>query len=191
MARRWRRWGAAVLRLPGRIRTRWRRSLQFRVVAVTMVLSIVVAVGLGEFVADRVARGLQTTRFSVATGIAESGFQTARDELSSNGSGSLNSTNLDDASRALFTQLNNGSAGGRLYQVALEFTGDNAGAITGSTPGFDPSSLPSDFQTTVQAAANANQIFSVYATLQETSQSGSPVEVPAVLFGQRVSPAAG
>ena len=48
-----------MLCLPGRIRTRWRRSLQFRVVAVTMVLSVIVAVGLGEFVA-RLPDGLAT-----------------------------------------------------------------------------------------------------------------------------------
>ena len=52
MALRLRRWGAAVLRFPGRVRFHWRRSLQFRVVAVTMVLSVIVAVGLGEYVAD-------------------------------------------------------------------------------------------------------------------------------------------
>ena len=189
MARRWRRWGAAVLRLPGRIRSRWRRSLQFRVVAVTMVLSIVVAVGLGEFVADRVARGLQTTRFSVATGIAESGFQTAFTDLNTNGGGSLNGANLDDASRALFSQLDNGSAGGRLYQVALELTGDNAGAVTGSTPGLSPLDIPSDFQRYI--ADSPNQSYSVYATLQESSGSNSSVAVPAVLFGKRVSPGGG
>ena len=124
MARRWRRWGAAVLRLPGRVRTRWRRSLQFRVVAVTMVLSIVIAVGLGEFVAGRVAKGLQATRYSVATGIAESGFRIARSQLGSYSDGTVNDSNIADAASQLIDLLNAGSADGQLYQVALEFTGD-------------------------------------------------------------------
>ncbi|HEX4789653.1 MAG TPA: MtrAB system histidine kinase MtrB [Actinospica sp.] len=190
MARRWRRWGAAALRLPGRIRGRWRRSLQFRVVAVTMVLSIVVAVGLGEFVADRVARGLQATRLSVATGIAESGFSTARTELQNYSTGSLNGTNLDDAARALFQQLNNGSAGGQLYQVALEFVAEPI--ATQSTRGFDPSAIPAAFRDTFDNTDNANQPFSVYATLPEMSlTTNQPVSVPAVLFGQRVSTGGG
>jgi two-component system sensor histidine kinase MtrB len=191
MARRWRRWGAAALRLPGRIRGHWRRSLQFRVVAVTMVLSVVVAVGLGEFVADRVARGLQATRLSVATGIAESGFSTARTELQdySYSTGSLNGTNLEDAAKTLFQQLNNGSAGGQLYQVALEFVGDGEPA-TQSTRGFPPSAIPADFQKTVAGAAN--QPFRVYTTLPEVSlTTNEPVSVPAVLFGQRVSTGGG
>ena len=185
MARRWRRWGAAGLRVPGRIRIHWRRSLQFRVVAVTMVLSVIVAVGLGEFVADRVARGLQTTRLSVATGIAGSGFSTARDQLSNYSSGSLNDTNLADAARGLFGQLNNGSAGGRLYQVALEFTGDAAGPIaTQTTSGLNPSNIPPAFYKAI--SQSPNQPFSVYDEVREGSQS-----VPAVLFGQQVSPGGG
>jgi two-component system sensor histidine kinase MtrB len=191
MARRWRRWGAAALRLPGQTRNRWRRSLQFRVVAVTMVLSVIVAVGLGEFVADRVARGLQATRLSVATGIAESGFSTARTDLQNYSTGSLNDTNLDDAARTLFLQLNNGSAGGQLYQVALEFVGDGAIA-TQSTRGFNPSKIPTDFQSAITHPENANQTFSVYDTLPEVSPTtNQSISVPAVLFGQQVSTGGG
>jgi two-component system sensor histidine kinase MtrB len=193
MARRWRRWGAAALRLPGQIRGHWRRSLQFRVVAVTMVLSVIVAVGLGEFVADRVARGLQATRLSVATGIAESGFAAARTDLQNYSSGSLNDTNLEDAAKTLFQQLNNGSAGGQLYQVALEFVGEGAQPIaTQSTRGFEPSAIPAAFQTTIARPENANQPFSVYSTLPEvTPTTSQQISVPAVLFGQRVSPGGG
>src|SRR5579863_2422843 len=114
MARRWRRWGAAALRLPGKVRSRWRRSLQFRVVAVTMVLSVIVAVGLGEFVADRVAKGLQATRYSVAEGIAESGFRIARTQLENYSNGTVNDSNFSDAAGQLFKLLNTGSANGQL-----------------------------------------------------------------------------
>jgi two-component system sensor histidine kinase MtrB len=143
-----------------------------------MVLSIVVAVGLGEFVADRVARGLQTTRLSVATGIAESGFTIARSDLNNYSSGSLNDTNLKDAASKLFQQLNDGSAGGQLYQVALVLEGDDAGPIdTQTTGGLDPRQIPAEFRLKISNPVYANQPFSVYDTVPE----------PAVLFGQLVS----
>jgi two-component system sensor histidine kinase MtrB len=196
MARRWRRWGAAVLRLPGRVRTRWRRSLQFRVVAVTMVLSIVIAVGLGEFVAGRVAKGLQATRYSVATGIAESGFRIARSQLGSYSDGTVNDSNIADAASQLIDQLNAGSADGQLYQVALEFTGGEDWVIPpDSTRGLslrNPDVIPADLQAKVDDPDNANQTYSEYATLGEPSLSTGRInQVPAVLFAQRVSASGG
>ena len=187
MARRWRRWGAAALRLPGRIRSRWRRSLQFRVVAVTMVLSVIVAVGLGEFVADRVAKGLQSTRYSVAQGIAESGFHIARDQLGTYSNGTVNESNFSDVATQLFTLLNTGSAGGQLYQVALEFTG-NPAISPHSTRGFDPAAVPGALRAKIDDQGNANVAFSQYYTITESAvDSDQPVNVPAVLFAQRVS----
>ena len=191
MARRWRRWGAAALRLPGRVRTRWRRSLQFRVVAVTMVLSIVIAVGLGEFVAGRVAKGLQATRYSVATGIAESGFRLAQTQLESYSNGTVNDSNITEAAGQLFDLLNTGSAGGQLYQVGIVFTGDEATVIspessTGLT--MTPIPIPADLQKKVNTPEYANLTYSEYYTLPEKSPTtGRSSELPAVLFAQRVS----
>jgi two-component system sensor histidine kinase MtrB len=186
MARRWRRWGAAALRLPGKVRGRWRRSLQFRVVAVTMVLSVIVAVGLGEFVADRVAKGLQATRYSVAQGIAESGFRIARNQLQNFNSGTVNDSNFSEAAGQLFNLLNTGSANGQLYQVALEFAGDEAGVIAPlSSRSLKPSALPVALQNKI--GQNDNLVFSEYYTLTETAPDGSQQAVPAVLFAQRVT----
>ncbi|HET9172032.1 MAG TPA: MtrAB system histidine kinase MtrB [Actinospica sp.] len=187
MARRWRRWGATALRLPGKVRSRWRRSLQFRVVAVTMVLSVIVAVGLGEFVADRVAKGLQATRYSVAQGIAESGFRIARTQLDNYSNGTVNDSNFSDAARQLFNLLNTGSADGQLYQVALKFQGDEAGIIPPySSRGFKPAAVPAELQAKV--AGNANKPYSQYYTITETSlDDGQRISVPAVLFAQRVN----
>ena len=191
MARRWRRWGAAVLRLPGRIRTRWRRSLQFRVIAVTMVLSIIVAVGLGEFVADRVAKGLQATRYSVAMGIAESGFGIARKQLESYSNGTVNDSNISDAAKQLISLLNTGSAEGKLYQVALEVAPGDVDSVVippQTSRGFNPNAVPADLRLKVETAAYANQPFSQYYTIRETSNTdGKQIDVPAVLFAQRVS----
>jgi two-component system sensor histidine kinase MtrB len=186
MARRWRRWGAATLRLPGKVRFRWRRSLQFRVVAVTMVLSVIVAVGLGEFVADRVAKGLQATRYSVANGIAESGFRLAANQLENYGNGTVN---YSDAASALFGLLNTGSADGQLYQVALKFVGPEDLAIPPyASPRFDPSAVPTALQAKINDQSQANKAFSEYSTITETAAgSGTQVSVPALLFAKRVS----
>src|SRR5581483_1489859 len=62
---------------------RWRRSLQFRVVSVTMVLSLAVAVGLGYFIAQRVADGILRTRLDAAKEQASVGFQSAVQDFNS------------------------------------------------------------------------------------------------------------
>ena len=185
MALRLRRWGAAALRFPGQVRSRWRRSLQFRVVAVTMVLSVIVAVGLGEYVADRVARGLQSTRLTVAAGVAESGFDQARTFLQSQ-TGTGNGGNEDAAVTNLIEQLNKGSAGGQLYQVAIELVGDGANGVfpqSGSSA-LKPVNVP--VALTNQINQNPNQTYQEYAVLQENSPNG-PTSVPAVVFAQQVS----
>src|SRR6266699_1561291 len=61
---------------------RWRRSLQFRVVSVTMVLSLAVAVGLGYFIAQRVADGIMSTRLDAAKSQASDGFESAQQAFS-------------------------------------------------------------------------------------------------------------
>ena len=46
----------------GWLRHRWRRSLQFRVVAVTMILGTIVLAGVGSYLYQRVANGLAEDR---------------------------------------------------------------------------------------------------------------------------------
>ncbi|MBR7831992.1 HAMP domain-containing protein [Actinospica durhamensis] len=186
MALRWRRWGAAALRFPGQVRSRWRRSLQFRVVAVTMVLSVVVAVGLGEYVADRVARGLQSTRLTVASGVAESGFAQTQSTLQSFGSGTTaNGGNADALVSSLTDQLNRGSAGGQLYQVAVELVDDGSNSVAPeSSLNFDPSKVPSELRD--QIRNSSDHTYQQYAVLQESSPEG-PKSVPSVIFARQVS----
>jgi two-component system sensor histidine kinase MtrB len=60
----------------GWVRHRWRRSLQFRVVAVTMVLGTIVLAGVGSYLYQRVANGLAEDRRVTAS--AEAGLLTSR-----------------------------------------------------------------------------------------------------------------
>ena len=187
MALRLRRWGAAVLRFPGQVRSRWRRSLQFRVVAVTMVLSVVVAVGLGEYVADRVARGLQSTRLTVASGVAESGFAQTQSSLQSFGSGTTaNGGNADALVDSLTAQLNRGSAGGQLYQVAVELVDDGSNSVaTESSLNFDPSKVPSELREKI--TNSSDHTYQQYAVLQEKNPPKGVKSVPSVIFARQIS----
>src|SRR4051794_25631865 len=63
-------------RSAGWLRHRWRRSLQFRVVAVTMVLGTIVLAGVGSYLYQRVAAGLAEDRRVTAS--AEVGLLASR-----------------------------------------------------------------------------------------------------------------
>src|SRR6478609_11493380 len=54
--------GRGVGRGAGWLRHRWRRSLQFRVVAVTMILGTIALAGVGSYLYQRVANGLAEDR---------------------------------------------------------------------------------------------------------------------------------
>ncbi len=68
--------GRGVGRGGGWLRHRWRRSLQFRVVAVTMVLGTIVLAGVGSYLYQRVAAGLAEDRRVTAS--AEVGLLASR-----------------------------------------------------------------------------------------------------------------
>jgi len=72
----------ALVRVLRDLPARWRRSLQFRVISVTMALSLAVAVGLGYFIAQRVADGMLSSRLGASQQQAEAGFQTIRQDFS-------------------------------------------------------------------------------------------------------------
>ncbi|NUR25755.1 MAG: HAMP domain-containing histidine kinase [Catenulispora sp.] len=65
-----RRLGRAVLELPGT----WRGSLQLRVVSLTLLLSVVIAVGLGWVLNAKIRDGLVTAKESSSLAMVSSGF---------------------------------------------------------------------------------------------------------------------
>ncbi|HEV2636062.1 MAG TPA: MtrAB system histidine kinase MtrB [Actinocrinis sp.] len=115
MGGRLRRGAAAFGRLVWDLPARWRRSIQFRVVSVTMALSIAVAAGLGFFIAQQVAKDILNTREEAAAAQATSGFSDAREYLASSGS----TTDPGEVGKAANRKLCAGSAGEQ-YQVAMK-----------------------------------------------------------------------
>ncbi|MFI6588252.1 MtrAB system histidine kinase MtrB [Embleya sp. NPDC050493] len=138
-------WSLALRRVRGgvgRVMALWNRSIQFRVVATTLVLSVAVMVLLGVVVVGQVRNGLLDAKVASARSQAQGGFADARaqaDEIATNPSrhvqvptgvpaatpGSGNRVNTGDWLNALVKQLSSGGQG--VYDVAAtsQDTADN------------------------------------------------------------------
>jgi len=169
----------AVVRTLRDLPARWRRSLQFRVVSVTMVLSLAVAVGLGYFIAQRVADGILNTRLDAAKEQAYAGFESAQQDLSSkNVDASIDTSVLaQSVARSL--------CHGTLFQVVViaQKSTERTGAFPAACATLMPGTLPASLEGSVQK----NPAGTVYYEFATVSYSTSPpTTADAVVFGQRV-----
>jgi two-component system sensor histidine kinase MtrB len=169
----------AVARTLRDLPARWRRSLQFRVVSVTMALSLAVAVGLGYFIAQRVADGILNTRLDAAKEQAYAGFESAQQDLSSkNVDASIDTSVLaQSVARSL--------CHGTLFQVVViaQKSTEKTGAFPAACATLMPGTLPADLSDSVQK----NPAGTVYYEFATVSYSTSPpTTADAVVFGQRV-----
>jgi two-component system sensor histidine kinase MtrB len=163
---------------------RWRRSLQFRIVSVTMVLSMILALGLGYFIARRVADGIVTTRLSVALQTATEGTDQARQLLSAKSVDASAEAYL--LATSLVSQLCSGSAGGTQFQVMVTVQ-----------KGGEPQSAPATCYNLVADSVPADLVKSVgqdpkngYHAFADVAYqlSGQPQSVKhAVVFGQSIA----
>ena len=129
--------------------SRWRRSLQFRVVSVTMALSLVLALGLGYVIARRVADGIVTTRVSVALQTATEGADQAKQLLSAKSVNTSTETYL--LALSVVRQLCSGSAGGTQFQViVIVQKGDEPKSRPATCYGLDASTIPTSLTTQVE-----------------------------------------
>ena len=118
-------------------RSRWRRSLQARVVITTLVTSGVVVALLASLLLDQVGRGLIDTKTSASLAEAQSGLQQARalvDDLQS-----LPVAVYQDRLSGLVQKLSDRGGTGDLYTVVLLGPPD---ADTLASPGVGPSDIP-------------------------------------------------
>ncbi|MBS2962163.1 HAMP domain-containing histidine kinase [Actinocrinis puniceicyclus] len=155
---------------------RWRRSLQFRVVSVTMVLSLGVAVGLGYFIAQRVADGILSTRIDAAKEQANAGFQSAVQDFKS----------LDpsiDTGVLAMTVSRSLCRSSTLFQVVVILEKDQAAISPVACNSLAPYSVPGDLESKVHGAASG-QAYYEFATVDYDKPQG---KVDAVVYGQRVA----
>src|SRR5579884_2821933 len=157
---------------------RWRRSLQFRVVSVTMILSLAVAVGLGYFIAQRVADGILRTRLDAAKEQASVGFQSAVQDF--------NSKSLDPTidTGVLATNVARSLCkSSTLFQVAIVLQKDaDTAAFPAACANLNSNTIPADLQTKI-ANVPAGQAWYEFATVQYRQNT----KADAAVVGQRVT----
>ncbi len=182
--------GAKLRRaLPGAVHvlrdlpSRWRRSLQFRVVSVTMILSLVVAVGLGYFIAQRVADGILSTRLDAATEQAEAGFSSTQQALSA--------TNVDPSTDTgvLAFNLDRSLCKSTLFQVVVSISkstdiNTQSAAIPVGCSTLQTNEIPADLKSTVEGHQPGTAYY-VFAPIGYATNPPSTVDT--IVFGERVA----
>ncbi|RAG80736.1 two-component sensor histidine kinase [Streptacidiphilus pinicola] len=192
------------LRRPFRRAVRlYRRSIQLRVVAMTLVLSVGVVLLLGVVVMNQVRNGLLQTKMQSAQTQAESGFAAARTDASNLGGlarktgGTASQTGIGGGAGSVpdVGEVMNEEAGalaasgaGSYYVVGMLPPPNKDGATTTSramptTGGMDPTAtVPADLPARV--AANPGTAQSAYTMV--TYQNGTQSE-PGVVIGEQIS----
>lgn len=181
----------------------WRRSLQVRVVATTLVLSLLVVALLGAFLVSQIRRGLLEGKVRSSTLSAQAGFAEAQAEMNAakasqapgrSAGASAEQTSPSDIGQ-LYTQvtedLARGAGGTGGYQVILLSSGGDT--VTGLTAGGrDPRGtggiLPSSVPAGLRAAVNQqpNQAHAWYARLAYQDRAGATARYEAGLLVGRL-----
>ena len=124
--------------LAEQFRRRWHRSLQLRVVATTLMISVVVVAALGFFLMQEITTGLlNSARTSASTQIAE-GLKAAKGEVGLEGAAG----NSPQALIALTTKLQALSGPGNRFDVVIRIASYSSLGGTDGNRNLNPSSLP-------------------------------------------------
>ncbi|MCW2544870.1 MAG: periplasmic sensor signal transduction histidine kinase [Frankiales bacterium] len=152
--------GDAAL-LASRVVHRWRRSLQLRVVATTLVVSGLVVLLLASLLLNQIGRGLVQAKTRDALTEARSGLAQAQEAVEVGGSSqSAVEDRLQDVARVLSIRGQSGTP----YTILLVSSLGDAKAF--ASPGRTPSSVPADLQRTVEEnGVTAYRFLSASSTL--------------------------
>jgi two-component system, OmpR family, sensor histidine kinase MtrB len=175
--------------LIAKIRHRWRRSLQLRVVGTTLVISAAVVAVLGFFLTEQIAGGLLHNAETSARTQVVTGLNTAQSQPGLNsppGTGQVANQVMMAIDRSL--QPSSGSTAN--YSVAVGLSADlrnRPGFSPWAVTGFDAvHTLPASLITSVQqeqaaqgSGKNENLLYSTPTTLLPSGGQG----VPAIAFG--------
>ncbi|MEV7088785.1 MtrAB system histidine kinase MtrB [Streptomyces sp. NPDC093085] len=200
--------GAPVLRLLVRWVRRpllpavrlWRRNIQLRVVAATLLMSLGVVLLLGFVVIGQVRNGLLEAKEKAAQSQAAGGFTVAKEKADSpaaqfggrdgDGSGARSGRNSVNWRSDLVEQLASGGPGA-FNVVALSPDGQDA-ASTSRAPrvsgGVDFSSVPLDLRT---AVAQGTGTYETYALIRYTRATEARDPEPGLIVGKRLNDADG
>jgi two-component system sensor histidine kinase MtrB len=162
----------------GRLRGRWHRSLQLRVVATTLLISAVMVAVLGFFLVQQIAGGLLANERKAALTQASSGLAVAQarpDMLGPHGGG-------PSALKLLVDELQARSGPGNVYDVViLGHAIPGLGGVVGDqalTP-----SIPAKLRAAVTAEQQKNRSDRLYSTLTQLVRANGEPAGPALAVG--------
>src|ERR1035438_10454240 len=131
--------------LAGQFRRRWHRSLQLRVIATTLMISLVVVAALGFFLMQQITTGLlNNARTAASTQIAE-GLKVAKGEVGLAGAAG----NSPKALIALTTKLQALSGPGNRFDVVIKIASYTSLGGTDGNRNLNPTSIPQRLVTNV------------------------------------------
>ena len=169
--------GRRIRRILRRIVTRWRRSIQIRVVSTTLVVSAIVVALLGFIVLEQVKSGLLEAKLHSSSNEELSGRGTAQ-QILSQGSG-LNA--LQTTVQSLISQQSRRQAGS--YEVVgfVEIGGNVSTSQPAKSPDFEASSIPANL---IDAVTKGNLEY-YYAYTKMSFTTGS--DVPGLAIGSSIT----
>ncbi|KOU29624.1 histidine kinase [Streptomyces sp. WM6372] len=205
--------GGPVLRLFVRLVRRpllpavrlWRRNIQLRVVAATLLMSLAVVLALGFVVIAQVSKGLLDAKEEAAQSQAAGGFAVAQEKANApsavDGPDATDNKVGRDASTWMNSLVKQLASGG---QTAFEVVALGAGPDAGGQPGGQPSgpfvsgvkgarasgnvdptaSVPAALRRDVNHATGT---FKTFSQIRYTAGSGDKAPEPALVVGKRLT----
>lgn len=178
----WRSSLAALLREAERLDSRWRRSLQFRTIAVTLLVTFVAVWGVGIFLSDQIANGLFQERLQQAQS------NTAR--AISQAQRNFDAAQVSDKSSLLvianstLSALTDGEKEDSLPYLMAPINGQNNPLSVSSlaSPGITLSMIPDELRASVRADDTGSQFWQSISLPVGSRQSH-----PAIVMGAKVS----
>ena len=168
--------------LAGQFRRRWHRSLQLRVIATTLMISVVVVAALGFFLMQQITTGLlNNERTSASTQIAE-GLRAAKGEVGLEGAAG----NSPKALISLTTKLQALSGPGNRFYVVIKIASNSSLGGTDGNRNLNPASLPQRLVTKVtheQQSGRTDRLWSTPTRLTyfKGSQPGPGLAIGGVI----------
>ncbi len=174
--------------LAARLRRRWHRSLQLRVVATTLVICVVVATVLGFFLVQQIASGLlNSTRTAAAHQISE-GLITAKNDAGLEGT----TSDQDKALPQLAADLQGLSGPGDTFDVVIltQTSGSSAFAGVYGNMNLNQDSLPRKLIASVTQEQQKGRTDNLVSTPTQMSYLNGRPPVPGLAIGGVISPRA-
>ncbi len=172
--------------LAGRLRRRWHRSLQLRVVATTLVICVIVATVLGFFLVQQIAAGLLSSARTAAAHQISEGLYTAKNDPGLEGT-------AGDQSKALIqltADLQGLSGPGDTFDVVILTQPLDSSAFVGEygNRNLSPVSLPKKLIASVTQEQQKGRTDNLVSTPTQMSYLAGRAPVPGLAIGGVISP---